>query len=339
MQEKINKGIWLIVAFLLLGLIGNIVYMNWFQKNQKIAFESKIYYMDTYIYLKVYTEDEEKANEALEEAQKIYKKYHELTDRYHGYPGLKNIYYIYHNNEESEYLEIDERLYDILTLASTWYQKSDGLFDVRIGSLIDLWKNSKETESIPNSSDLEQIQITDLVLKDGKILNNHPNLDLGGIAKGYATKKVGEYFESIGMNVYLINAGGNVLVGEHYDNDAYKIGLEDPTKNDASIFMKVKANHMAVVTSGGYERFFEVEGKRYHHIINPKTRYPSDECLSVTVIAEDSALADILSTVFFLMEVEDALELVNSMDGVEAIFYLSEEEQIMSEGFEKYLYE
>lgn len=336
MQNKLNKIIWIIVAILFFSFIGYVL-VNERKKEQ--AYEKKIYYMDTYIYIKLYTENEKQALDAFEGVNRLYKKYHELSDRYHGYPGLKNIYYIHHNEEKSEYLTIDERLYDMIELSLLWTEKSDGLFDIRIGNLIDTWREYKEEEKLPSSEVLNQVSTDEVILKDGKILNNHPNLDLGGVAKGYATKEVGKYLESIGIDKYIINAGGNVLVGKHYDSDAYKIGIEDPTSKDAGIFMKVKAEKKAVVTSGGYERFYEIDGKKYHHILNPKTKYPADQVLSVTVITSDSALADILSTLLFVMDLEDGLSLVNSMDDVEAVFYVSEDEQILSDGFGKYLYE
>jgi thiamine biosynthesis lipoprotein len=141
------------------------------------------------------------------------------------------------------------------------------------------------------------------------------------------------------MDSFLINAGGNVLVGKHYSNEAYKIGIEDPTSDSADIFMKVKANEKAVVTSGSYQRFYEIDGKRYSHIINPKTKYPADDFLSVTVITSDSALGDILSTVLYLLPLEDGMNLVNEMDDVEAVWYISEEEQVESQHFSDYSYE
>lgn len=340
MQNKINKIIWIIVFILFVFMIGTITYQELKSKKSVKAYDERIYYMDTYIYIKVYEHDSKKALEALEGATSIYKKYHELTDRYNGYPGLKNIYYIHNNDEEDEYIEIDSRLYDILELALVWKDKSNGLFDIGQGDLIDVWRKYKEgNNGLPTLEELESTTSSEIVLKDGKILNNHANIDLGGIAKGYATEEVGKYLESIGINKYIINAGGNVLVGKHYDNDAYKVGIEDPTNSDSSIFMKVKAEDKAIVTSGGYQRFFEVDGKRYNHIINPNTKYPADNFLSVTVITDSSALADILSTMLFMMDLDSALEFVNQLDDVEAVFYLSKEEQIMSDGFNRYLYE
>ena len=211
-----------------------------------------------------------------------------------------------------------------------------------MGNVIDIWKKYQNNKNgVPTKEELEKVNtssINDIVLKDGnKIKNNHVNIDLGSISKGYTTSLVGEYLDSIGIEEYLINAGGNVLVGNHYNNSTYKIGIEDPdNKND--IFTVLKGNNISVVTSGGYERFYEYDGKKYHHIISPKTLYPTDYMKSVTIITSDSALADLLSTTLFLMNIEDGKEYINSLDNVEAIWYTNDNEIELSNSAKKYVY-
>ena len=209
-----------------------------------------------------------------------------------------------------------------------------------MGNVIDIWKSYIESEEgIPEESELEEAKdkYIEIVLKDGKIKNNHPNIDLGAISKGYTTKEVGKYLKSVGINKYLINAGGNVLVGDNYKDNKYKIGIEDPDdKND--IITIVTGNNIAVVTSGGYERFYEYDGKRYSHIIDPNTLYPSEYMKSVTIISKDSAQADILSTTLFLMDIEDGQEYINNLDNVEAIWYTNDNELVYSKGAKKYVY-
>jgi len=335
MQEKINKFIWIIVFVLLMGSFCFLIY-NEASFNKLNTFEKRIYYLDNYIYIKIYSGDEKKANEALESVTNIYKKYHELTDRNNGYPGLKNIYYIHNNNEDSEYLEIDSRLYDILEYSLSWYQESNELFDIRIGDLTDFYSNN---DKLLSKDELNNIFIRDIILKDGKILNNHSNIDLSGIVKGYTNQIVSEYLESIGIDRYLINAGGNILVGKHYKNDKYTIGIENPMKNDASISLKVSLEEKTVVTKGNYQTNLTIDNKKYMNIINPKTKYPSDNYLSVTVIADDSRKADIISNILPLLPLDEALEYVNSKEGIEAMFYISEDEQIMSNNFNIYIKE
>jgi len=145
----------------------------------------------------------------------------------------------------------------------------------------------------------------------------------------------GNYLKEQGFNKFLIYAGGNVLVGDHYKNDVYKIGIENPTKS-GDIYKIVKSNNMAVVTSGGYERFYEYEGNIYHHIIDPNTLMPPNYMKSVTVITNDSALGDALSTTLFLMSIEEGKEYIKQFNNVEAIWYTNDNTIIKSDGFDKY---
>ena len=172
------------------------------------------------------------------------------------------------------------------------------------------------------------------MLEDNKILNNHPNLDLGAISKGYTTEVVGKYLESIGIDEYLINAGGNVKVGSNYKKKNYSIGIQSPIKGE-DLMSVIKGNNISVVTSGGYERNYEYNGITYHHIIDPDTLYPSNNMKSVTVVTKDSALGDILSTTLFLSSVEEGQEIIKNYD-CEAIWYTNDNKIIRSENFNKY---
>lgn len=339
MHDKINKWLWITCCILFVGLMSYSIYTTYIKK-QLSSYDTRFFYMDTYIYVNLYETEKEKAETALKEVEKIYKRYHELTDRYQSYPSINNLYFIHHNQSEEEWISLDKELYDLIEISLSYREKSDGLFDIRLGDLTDVWKKAIEEEKLPNEEELSSTkEYKDILLEDGKIYNNHANIDLGAVTKGYATKKAGEYLEKMGINCFIINAGGNVLVGNHYGDDAYKIGIEDPTKKEGEIFIKVKANNKAVVTSGGYQRFFEIDKQRYNHIINPLTLYPSNHTLSVTVITEDSFKADILSTILFLMDIDTGLAFVEQLKDVEAIWYVSREEQIMSTGFKQYLYE
>lgn len=339
MQEKINKWLWTFCLILFVSLIGYSIYTTHIQK-QIHSYDTRFYFMDTYIYVQLYEPNKEKAENALKEVGTIYQKYHELTDRYQSYPSIHNLYFIHHNESKEEWISLDKELYELIEISISYKEKSGGLFDIRLGNLTDVWKKAIQEETLPSIEELSASkEYQDIILENGKIYNNHANIDLGAVAKGYATKKVGEYLKKIGIDRFVINAGGNVLVGNHYGKDAYKIGIENPTSKEGDIFIKVKANNKAVVTSGGYQRFFEIDGKRYHHIINPLTLYPSNHTLSVTVITEDSLKADILSTILFLMDVDAGLSFVEQLEGVEAIWFLSEDEQITSTGFQQYLYD
>lgn len=330
----------LITILLSIIIVLFIVFMLFNRENEN-EYTDNLFYMDTYIYVKIYNSDENKATEALKEVAVLYEKYHKLSDRYNHYDGITNIYDILHNKSNDEYLKIDPELYNMISLGLEWLDKSNGLLDIRIGNIIDIWKVYRDIESgIPSIEELKIAKanmVENIKLKDGNlILNNHPNLDLGSVAKGYATERVGNYLESIGITKYIINAGGNVKVGKHYNNSSYSIGIENPNSSVGDIYKVVYGNNISVVTSGGYARYYEYNGKRYHHIINPNTQFPPEYSKSVTIITEDSTLGDILSTILFLLPIEDGQEFISNFDNVDAIWYTNTNETITTKGIKKY---
>lgn len=325
-----------ILIFILLFVILIFILYNSF-KNR--IYERNYSYFDTYINVKIYSNSSKKANEALDEIDKIYSEYHKLTDRYNSYQGITNLYIINNNVLNEEYLKIDKKLYDLIEYGINMYKWSNGKVDISMGNVIDIWKGYREAGiSIPTIEELKYVNynnINEIELKDNKIKNNNLNIDLGSISKGFATKNVGEYLESIGLKKYLINAGGNVLTGESYKKDKYKIGLENPN-NQNDIYKIIKVENEAVVTSGGYLRYYEYNGTKYHHIIDPDTLFPANNVKSVTVITKDSAYADFLSTYLFLLPLEDGKKYVDELDNVEAIWYLNDDTTVTSKGFSKY---
>lgn len=323
---------------ILITLTLTIIFTTYFYKQPKL-YEKDYYYMDTYINVKIYSNDLKKVNKAFIEIEKIYSEYHKLTDRYNSYLGITNLYTINNNVLNNEYLEIDKKLYNLIEYGINMYKLSNGKIDISMGNVIDIWKGYRESGlGIPTLEELKYVNynnINQIELKDNKIKNNNLNIDLGSISKGYTTKIVGEYLNSVGLNKYLINAGGNVLAGNSYKKNKYKIGLENPS-NQNDIFKIIKVENKAVVTSGGYNRYYEYNGTKYHHIIDPNTLFPSNNMKSVTVITGDSAYADFMSTYLFLLTVEEGMEYVNNLEDVEAIWYLNDDTVKTSKGIKQY---
>ncbi len=322
------KKLFVIIVFLLLFLTSC---------TNKRMYKDGFIYMDTYIEIKVYDVDKKEGEKLLSNAKKMYKEYHELVDRYNSYDGVINLYYLNNELEENKEVEIDSRLFSLIDYGITMYDKTEGYVNIALGNVIDVWKEYREEgKKVPKTYELmdKNINIKDIYLKDNIFMKKSDiKLDLGAYAKGYVTEKVAEYFEENGCNKYLINAGGNVKVGESYKIGKYSVGLEEPF-NTSNIYKTVSVENVSIVTSGSYQRYYEVNGKNYNHIINPKTLFPENFTKSVTVITKDSGYADILSTYLFLLPIEDGLELVNNLDGVEAIWY--SDEIYYSEGFNLY---
>lgn len=294
------------------------------------------FYMDTYINIKVNTtKSKSEIDSIFDDIDYLYSSYHKLTDRYNSYDDVVNVYYLNEVLSDSDNIEIDKRLSDIIDLGIEYYDKTQGLFNIAAGNLTSVWKNFVDTcDVLPGESELNvNIDIDDIVLEGNTYTKyNGIRLDLGGITKGYVTELVGEYLENNGIEHYIINAGGNVKVGKSYDKDNYVVGITDPN-NTSSIFTKINVNNLSIVTSGDYQRYCELDDKLYSHIINPVTKYPSNYVRSVTVVSEDSSLADIYSTYLYLISVEEGIKIVNNISGIEAIWYIDHDNVIRSDGF------
>lgn len=306
--------------------------------SKKIEHSKNIIKMDTYISVKAYSKNKN-IDKILNDVESIYSKYDILADAYKKYDNVINVYYLNNILEVGKEITIDEQLADLIRYGLEAYDKTDGLVNIALGNVTSIWKQYiNEGNSVPNYEELkkENININDIVL-DGSIFKKKSDvkLDLGTITKGYVTEEVGNYLEKKNITKYIINAGGNVKVGNSYNDSKYVIGIEDPI-DTSKLYKKINIENMSVVTSGDYQRYYVVDGIRYNHIINPITRFPSNNYKSLTVICDDSALADMLSTYLFLLPLEDAINYVNKTDNLEAVFYVDKDNIVTTEGFSNY---
>lgn len=300
-------------------------------------------YMDTFINIKVYSDNDKLVEKAMNEIDKMYQEYDELCNRYQERDGIINIKYINEKLEIDKEQVIDKRLYDILKYSKSYYEQTNGLFNIALGNVLDVWKKYRDGEKvgIPTLDELKQsgsIDLSTLVLLDNNTIKKTSNIsiDLGGIAKGYVTEIAGDYLESIGLNKYLITAGtSSIKAGKHYNNGKYRIGLIDP-KDTSNQYKVLIGNNISITTSGSYERYYEYQGVRYHHIIDPNTLFPTNRMLSVTVITNDAALGEVLSKTLFLMPISEGMNYIKSFDGVEAIWYGADGEITTSIGMKDY---
>lgn len=191
-------------------------------------------------------------------------------------------------------------------------KETGGAFDCTIAPLMEAWGFYDKNYHVPTPTTIDSLlplvnseHIT--LTKDGQCtLSNNAKVDLGGIAKGYTAERIIQILQEHGIEHALISLGGNIqTLGSKPDGSPWSIGIQDPL-NTNQIIAKLQIHQGAVVTSGGYIRYFEQDGHRYHHIINPHSGYPADsDLLSVSIISKDGTLADALSTALFVMG-EDA---------------------------------
>ncbi len=319
------------IAIIILLII--ILFINKYNTNE---YNKNFFYMDTIINVKINISNTINKDNIFNGIDKIYKKYQNLTNYY---DENSDVYYINNNNSNEETLTIDKDLYKILELSNTWKEKSNNKFNINIGKVLEVWNKYRDNNlGIPSINELNSAynSINELVLLgDNKIKNTNPSIDLGAIAKGYASEEVESYLRDNNITDFIINAGGNVIVGTPSKKEKFSIGIKNPEiKND--IYKTIYGKNISVVTSGSYERFYEYDNVRYSHIIDPDTLYPANKFLSVTVISKSSSIADILSTTLFILPLEDGLNLVENIPDTEAIYYISKDNIVTSKGFKNY---
>ena len=244
--------------------------------------------------------------------------YNQLFDQYNAYEGINNVYTLNHEAYENP-IEVDPELVDLISYSLAFNEK-DTAFDITQGKLLDVWHTYREegleknaqhkSGRLPSEEEIQEARIHSgndkIQIQDHTIRFTDPEfmIDLGGIAKGYATQKTAEKLEDKGLHTGFINAGGNVVLIGHKSDETWNIGIQDPNKQSSLLQLKT-AEPLAIVTSGDYQRNYEVDGVQYAHIIDPKTGYPPRFHRSVTILCEDSTLADALSTALFCMSLED----------------------------------
>lgn len=210
---------------------------------------------------------------------------------------------------------------------------SGGAFDLTIEPVSALWDFKADKPTVPSSDAIAQavshVDYTKVDIQDNTITLEDPEagIDLGAIAKGYIADQVKTYLKKQGIKHAIINLGGNVdVIGTKPDGSKYNIGIQKPFDESGEAITSVQLKDQTVVTSGIYERYFKKNGKLYHHILDPRTGYPCENNLySVSIITDSSTKADALSTTCFLLGYEKGMELIQSMDGVKAIFITDDE--------------
>ncbi len=204
--------------------------------------------------------------------------------------------------------------------------------DLNAGSDSSLIPSDAEIEEALSHVDYTKVSLDGTMVT---LLDTDAEIDLGGIAKGYIADRLEEYLLSQGIESALINLGGNVqTVGTKPDGNSWKIGIQKPFGQTSDIIAVVECMGESDVTYRKYERYIEVDGTIYHHILDPETGYPADNGLtSVSILADSSTECDALSTTCFLLGLEDGMELIDSLDGVEALFITEDETMYRTSGF------
>ncbi len=248
------------------------------------------------------------------------------------------------NHDTATERPLSEDLQALIATGLTYYEHSNGLFDITVAPLSDLWQFSSVTPTVPDDTALREaichVGASKLNLNGDVLHYEDPSiqLDLGGIAKGYIADRLKENLVKHGVTSALIDLGGNILcVGAKPDGSPFRVGIREPFAPQGTSIAVAAVSDLSVVTSGVYERCFTEGDILYHHLLDPKTGYPFNTGLnSVSIISKASVDGDALSTVCFALGTEKGMELINSMPDVYAVFVTENNELVYSEGAEQF---
>ncbi len=330
----------LAVSFLILSLLlfSSCSAENTPQKYRYFFFNT----FDTVITVTGYTQNEEIFSQYAAMVESEMTRYHQIFDQYHAYDGVRNLYAV---NAEAgrEPVQAEPELIDLLLLVRQWRDAYSGVVNPAMGAVLSLWHDARtQGGALPDDAALKQAgehMDYDQVIIDEEaqtVFFADPalSLDLGSVAKGYAAQLVAETLRASGWDSFILNAGGNVICGGSPldGRDHWVVAVED--LDGVNTREKLAAVNLSVVTSGDYQRYFIVGGKRYHHIIDPTTLYPSEYMRAVTILYPDSGLADFLSTTAFLLPYEESRALIESIPDAEGMWTLADESVEMTDGFQ-----
>lgn len=353
MSDRIKYIVSIATVFIVIVVLTFVIY----QKNTQQEQYKKHYIdaFDTVTEVIGYADSEDDFYEKAEFINSELKRYHQLYNIYNSYEGINNLRTVNLNAGKSPVV-VDKEIIDLLKFSIDLYKKTDGQINIAMGSVLKLWHNQRtiassepENATLPSMEDLRiasnHCDINDIIIdeKASTVYLSDPNmsLDVGSIGKGYAVQKVAEHIQNMGYDNLVINCGGNVIsIGSKADNSNWIFGIQNPDSEAMNdMLTRVSIKDKCLVTSGDYQRYYIVDGVKYCHIIDPDTLMPPNYFSAVTIICDDSGLADALSTALFNMPYEDGRKLIQSIDGTEAIWVYKDGTIKYSNNFQKYIVE
>lgn len=310
---------------------------------------STLDYFDTVITLIGYAPDEATFQEVKTEVFTLFGEYHDLFSIYDDVEGVNNLKKL--NDERS--IQASEKLVDFLAYGKEMYEKTNGRTNIAMGAVLSLWHRAREVGTLypeqarlPKTDALQEAakhcDINSLTIDRStmtvSLTDDKASIDVGALGKGYAVEMIAKSLEAKGISGYLINAGGNVRgVGLRGDGTPWRVGIENPDPEEyydgRSFLAELTLTSETLVTSGSYQRYFYVNGKAYHHIISPDTLMPSEGIVSLSVLSDNSAEADALSTALFTLSYEEGMKLLENFQNVHVLWLLDNGEIRSTEGF------
>lgn len=296
--------------------------------------------MGTVIEITLQTDDEEGAKKATLQAFEEIKRIEQLMSPWIGTSDVSRL----NRSAGKDWVKVSPETFDVIQRSQKISGLSEGAFDITIAPLIQLWRKAREKGVPPPPEEIKKVlglvNFRNLLNRsDGKVFLKRKGMaiDLGGIAKGYAVDRAFEILTSLGYKNLIVNAGGDLRTGGLKNNEPWSIGIQNP-RSAEKVMATISVSDSAIATSGDYEKFFFHQGKRYHHILNPKTGFPADGYQSVTILSKDGMTADGLATAVFVLGPEKGYALCQKIGGVECLIMDREGKAVMTPGLKERIY-
>ncbi len=308
---------------------------------------------NTLITVVAYTQSEEEFNSHFAKIRARFEQLHRLYDIYNDYQGTNSVKTI-NDNAGVQPVKVDKAITDLLLFSKDWYRRTGGKTNVAMGAVLRIWHDYREegqndpgSAKLPPMKDLleaEKHTDIDKVIIDAEngtvyLADPEMSLDVGAVAKGYATEIVAREMAEAGLKSALISSGGNIrAIGKPLDGvrERWGVGIQNPDESivpdEQNVLDVVFINDSSVASSGDYMRYYVVNGRVLHHIIDPATLMPADYYRAVTVMTGHAGVADFLSTTLFLLPLEQSRALAESLDGVEAVWVMPDGELEATDG-------
>lgn len=310
-------------------------------------------YFDTVTTLLTYSDDEDEFKRISEVLEKELAKYHKLYNSYDEFEGVNNFKTI-NDKAGVEPVKVEPEIIELIDYSKEMYELTGGKINIALGRVLEVWHNYRDiatkdpdSAAIPSDKELEEaakhkdIDAIEVDHENSTVFIKDPEvrIDIGAIGKGFATEKIAEVLKNEGFTSGLLSVGGDdVIIGLNPNNEEgkWKIAVQNPflDQKDKPYAAVVDVSDTTFVTSGDYQRYFTVDGKNYHHIIDPETNYPSDKWKSVSVTTDSIALADTLSTYLFLIDQEEGQKILDENNAL-GYWIDTEGNEYKSEGWDE----
>ena len=299
-------------------------------------YQSQSYVFGTLVDVSIYGEPEDRAREIANHVQQDFQHWH---NQFHAWQPGSEVSKLNEAFAQGKSAPVSPELGNIIQDATDWYIKSDGLFNPAIGGLVNAW-GFQADEFKPVRIDALKIaelikadpKMTDIEISDGMASSRNPavRLDLGGYAKGYALDRAVEYLRQAGVKNALVNIGGNIIVLGKHGEKPWRVGIQHPRKAGPIATLDLP-DGWAIGTSGDYQRYFELDGKRFCHIIDPRSGYPVQNTQAVTVLIppneQTGVASDVLSKPIFISQPDARKKVIQDL-GIENVMVIDGEEHV-----------